>query len=277
MPRSRTIGTVVVAAALGIGFVATRDGDERPQPTAPIATADTVPTGSTLTPRTHAAESAEAAVRGFLDAERAGDYATSFDFLSDADRAAFGSAAGWVADHADYVPPVEGYEVASVDGDAVVTDVDYTPSLDAVVGLVPGRARVTWTAVPGEAWGVALGATLVEAQHPDEDAAPGAVERWAESRQACGEPTGEWSGDLLGAPALADALCDTDVAPAGGAATLLGPAEGAPFSAAFGDEVSVWARVVPVDRPVPLRAVVAPLGDDWVVVGVLGAGPGAGL
>ena len=283
MARSRVIGTLVATAAatgIAIGVVATRDDGTSTAPVAPApaaATADTVPPGATLRPRTNAAESAEAAVRGFLDAERAGDYAASFDFLSDADRALFGSAAGWVADHADYVPPVEAYEVESVSGDAVVSVVDYTPGLDAVGGLVPGRARVTWTAVPGEAWGVALDATVVEPQHPADTTAPDAVRAWAESRQACREPVGQWQGDLLGAPALADRLCDTEGSPAVGAPTTLGPAEGAPFSAAFGDEVSLWARVVPVDGPVPLRAVVAPLDDDWVVVGVLAAGPGAGL
>jgi hypothetical protein len=45
--------------------------------------------------------------------------------------------------------------------------------------------------------------------------------------------------------------------------------ESGPFVTAFGPETGSWARVVPVTAPVSLRAVVAPIGDEWVVVGVL--------
>ena len=45
--------------------------------------------------------------------------------------------------------------------------------------------------------------------------------------------------------------------------------DAAPFLAAFGPEASTWARVVTVTEPVPLRAVVAPIGQEWLVIGVL--------
>lgn len=280
--RIRTALVVGVAFALGVGAtaaLASRGGEsggggtESPAP--PVASAE--PIAADVPARTVRAASPEEAVRGFLTAEQAGDYAASFDFLSDADRGLFGSAAGWVASHADYVPPVEGFEIEGAEGASVVATVRYTPSLDAVIGLVPAAARVTWAVADGEAFGVDLEATTAEAQLPSDERAPAAVLAWAEQRQSCGEPTGEWRGDLLGVPAIADELCDSSGEPTVGAPEFLGPAEGAPFSAAFGDEVSSWARVVTVDGPVPLRAVVAPLDDDWVVIGVLATGPGAGL
>lgn len=45
--------------------------------------------------------------------------------------------------------------------------------------------------------------------------------------------------------------------------------DAAPFLAAFGPEATSWARVVAVTDPVPLRAVVAPIGQEWLVIGVL--------
>ena len=47
-----------------------------------------------------------------------------------------------------------------------------------------------------------------------------------------------------------------------------------PVVAAFGDQSSDWARVVTVSGSHPLRAVLAPLGDTWIVIGVLAAPPG---
>jgi hypothetical protein len=42
-----------------------------------------------------------------------------------------------------------------------------------------------------------------------------------------------------------------------------------PFLAAFGSAVHDWARVVTVDAPARLHVVVAPLGERWLVIGVL--------
>ena len=263
----RRAAVVVLAFGLGVGgtaAVAARDGGAAPAATTTTTTAPTTVTDAA--PRTVEATTPEEAVRGFLDAEQAGDYERSYDFLSDADRAAFGTAAGWVAAHADLVPPIEGYDLVA-DTTAVVR---YTPSLDTIVGLVPARATVTWAVSDGEAFGISLEGTTSQPELPSADGATTAVQAWVDG---CADPAREWDGDLLGSPSLAEGLCEGTA----GAPTTLGPAEGAPFSAAFGVEVSAWARVVPVDGPVPLRAVVAPLGDDWVVVGVLATGPGAGL
>jgi hypothetical protein len=39
--------------------------------------------------------------------------------------------------------------------------------------------------------------------------------------------------------------------------------------AAFGPEASIWARVVRVSGPIDLDVFTAPLGEEWVVVGVV--------
>jgi hypothetical protein len=42
-----------------------------------------------------------------------------------------------------------------------------------------------------------------------------------------------------------------------------------PLQSSFGAEVVSWGRAVTVEGAVPLRAVVAPVDDRWLVVGVL--------
>lgn len=283
-PRRSRPWLVIVAAAcglaLGIGVTVALTGDDDGQRPAdieePSALSETergpVPPGAE-------APGPRAAVEGFLDAEIAQDFTTSFGFLSGAARADYGSPERWVAAHADVLPPVRGYEIEQVEepGDTgeraeVVAMVTFEPSLDQVVGLVPERSRVTWaTAGDGGSWGVDIGASTFEPLYPPEDAAPGAVQEWARAHQGCG-PAPSWGGNLVGSPALAEGLCGTEGAVEVGAPAPVAEVDAGPVLAAFGPEAADWARVVPVTAPVELRAVVAPLGQQWLVVGVLPAG-----
>ena len=221
---------------------------------------------------------AAAAVRGYLDAELAGDTDASYGFLSTADRAILGSAQGWALAHADLFP-LTGYVLAdtlAVEGGVdVMVAVTYEPSLDEVVGLVPARADATFRAVAEEhGWRVDLADSFLEPRYPDEADARDAVAAWAVSRQACEEPA-EYTGGLVGTPALAEALCGADGALAVGMAQALhGDPAATPVLAAFGEDATAWARAVDVAGPVEFRAVVAPVGDEWVVVGILPAQPG---
>lgn len=282
---ARTGAIVALAFTLGVGATALLNREDEPDE--PEATLDDVSLADAnesidavnpeVSVRGESAGSAEAAVRGFLDAEQAGEFERSFDYLSDTNRSAFGSPAGYLAAHADLVPPVTGYTVEQVTGDTVVVEVRYVPSLDTIVGLVPERARNTYVVSPGpDGFGVDLEASTSEPAYPSDDPAPAAARTWAESRQEC-ESDGEWEGGLLGAPAIADPLCGAEGDVEIGAVEPLGPNEGVPLTSAFGDEVGLWSRVIPVTAPVELRAVVAPIGQEWVVIGVLPSGEGAGL
>jgi hypothetical protein len=97
------------------------------------------------------------------------------------------------------------------------------------------------------------------------------VRAWATSLQACdaSSPAAAWSGGLIGTAAPADELCGNRDRLRLGRVEPLDAADAAPFTAAFGEDFAVLARVVPVLAPVELRAVVAPLGDEWLVVGSL--------
>ena len=80
----------------------------------------------------------------------------------------------------------------------------------------------------------------------------------------------------VAAEARAAALCETDgeirVTDPVTLDTVVGVE---PVLAAFGPEASVWARVVTVQAPRHLDVVTAPVGDEWVVIGVAdSAAPG---
>ena len=273
--RSRPAVVVLAVAcglAIGIGVtIALTSGESDPPAAGPLEVTDpsTTEPGDPDAPPGASAPSPQAAVEGFLGAEVAEDFEASFGFLSAAARSEFGSPAGWIASHADRVPPVEGYEVEEVDGDEVVTLVRFVPSLDQIQGLVAERVRVTWaTSEEGGSWGVDLAESTQEPLYPSDEAAPAAVRAWAQGHQDCGSPR-TWDGNLQGSPALAERLCGVAGEVEVGPPLPLGPAEAAPFLAAFGPEVSEWARVVAITAPVELRAVVAPIGQEWLVIGVL--------
>lgn len=216
------------------------------------------------------AGSAEAAVTGFLDAEAASDFETSFGFLSAQDRQLYGSPAGWEASHADVFPPVVSYEVEEAGLDAVITTVVFEPGLDPVTGLTPGQARITWDVPVGPEgdMGVALETSLIEALHPAEEGAVDAARLWADDRRACETPSNERDG-LIGTPGLAQQLCDAEGSITLGEPRGLDDLEATPFFTAFGAEAVSASRVVRISGPAELGAVLAPIGDQWSVIGVV--------
>ena len=258
------------------------DGDEAPPAGDPAiadrpidAPADVRAADADVPPGAGAA-TPEAAVTGFLDAEVAGDLATSFGFLSEEDRTTYGSPAGWEAGHADAMPPVLGYELEPVppsEGAAAsaVTMVALEPGLDQVVGLTPARARVTWDVRQGTdgAWGVSLGeGTTFEALHPSDEGAGPAAQRWVDARQRCETPPNEFGG-MVGRAVLADALCGAEGELSLGEPGPLGDIDATTFTTAFGPETAEASRLVRISGAVELGAVLAPIGDEWTVIGVV--------
>src|SRR5262249_23270977 len=208
-----------------------------------------------------------------LDAEVARQYGVSYGLLSAPDRVDHNSRAQWTTDHAD-LPTIAGFDLDAVqlhDGRAdVAVSLRLHAQLNPSDGLVPARARATYVAVAEDGgWRVAFAQSSLAAQYPSPAAAPVAVREWAHARMHCAHAP-EFVGGLLGAAARADALCGARGAiHVGRAVRLPETDQDQPFLAAFGSEVHEWARVVAVDAPVRLRVVVAPLGERWLVVGVL--------
>lgn len=280
--RFRTAGLVLGGVALGVGIAvgasAFAQGDEAvpgtfgraaaPEGSAPLL--DPARLAAVQGERTRA-DSPAAAVEGFLAAEVAGDHAASFGYLSDAVRVEYGSPAAWAADHPDVLPPVTDFSIEErgETSGSVITLTRYRSSLDAVTGLVPARARTSWVTVQEEdGWAVDVSATTQQALLPADTEARAAVQRWTEELQSCAVPEREVR-ELRARADLAVQLCDASGDLGAGDVTPLAQADAAPLQTSFGADVVSWARVVPVDGPVPLRAVVAPVDDRWTVIGVL--------
>ena len=209
-----------------------------------------------------------------MAAEARGDFAASHAMLSAGDRLRYASIPTWVAAHKALLP-VTALQVGQVSGGdqraEVVGTAELRSSLDEVLGLVPARARATWVAVAEDGgWRVAHGESRLDPLYPPDAAAPQAVEAWARARTSC-EAAPEYEGGLVGAPALAERLCRAPGGVRVGPPALLDEeVDATPVLAAFGPDATAWARVVELHAPHRLRVVVAPVGDTWLVVGVLG-------
>ena len=217
----------------------------------------------------------DAVVASFTAAEAAEAYDLSLPLLAASDRAEAGELDGWTDRHAE-LWPIAGAEITDVSGDdtsaTVTTRLRYHSRLDETIGLVPARAEGRWRVVREEGhWRIALADLEVRADVPDDRAAVDAAKAWSAAKQRCSATADqEYAGGLVGFPTVADALCGDPGELRTGAPQRLseGPDADA-FVAAFGPQVLTWSRVVAVDAPVVFRAVLAPVGDRWIVAGLL--------
>jgi hypothetical protein len=229
----------------------------------------------------------EGAVGGFVAAEAAEAYDLSYGLLAAADREQAGSVEDWRDSHAASWP-VAGGEVTGTEVDGqkatVRARMRFHSGLDETLGLVPARGEARWAvALEGDRWRIIVRDLRIEPVFPDDGDASARVREWAEARRAC--PSGpvvdaaghalEYAGGLIGFPALADRLCRLDGAvEVGPVAELEGGVDTDRLISAFGPEALTWARAVPLTATAGvLRAVVAPIGDRWTVVGVLDPAP----
>lgn len=279
------VGGVAVGVAVAVGASALTGSGDAPTT---FGRAETGDSSSLLDPDRLAevegarerADSPQAAVEEFLSAEQSGDFARSFAYLADPVRVEYGTAQAWAADHPDALAPVTAFEF---DGDVVggggraevPTLTSYRSSLDPVVGLVPARARTRWVAVQeDDGWAVDVSATSQQPVLPPDDEAAGVVQAWAEEQQRCGQPV-QYPAGLRGRDDLARQLCGASGSVQATRVGSLQQIDAAPLQNSFGADVVSWARTVTVEGAVPLRAVVAPVDDRWLVVGLLGPPGGA--
>jgi hypothetical protein len=220
-----------------------------------------------------------AAVEQFLAAEVAGDFATSYALLSRQDRAANVSASVWERRHAT-MPALRGFAGARVDGNAgaVSVAIDYDAVLDPVLGLVPAHAVAAF-ATRAEDGGhrVHFSETAITPLHLDPAGAANAAARWADASRRCASPPNQWRAELLGdgAAEVASSLCGARVTIADASQPFADRNGVEPFVAAFGSEVGTWARTVAVDDGrIASDLVLAPVGDEWIVIGAITSSSG---
>lgn len=223
-----------------------------------------------------AAPTPHAAVSTFLDHEVVQDFAGSFGYLAGPDRTTQRTRSEWVANH-EHLPPITGYTITGVDGTNARVDLTLRAGLDFVHGLTPANATATFaTSSEDGGYRVAYASSVVTPVYMSDAGAPDTARQWVVARQACQHPP-ELAGGVLGATYLVDGLCRAPGAvTVGGAGMLPDSPAVEPFLAAFGPDVTRWARLVPVSSPVGMSVVTAPVGESWLVIGVLAASPGAG-
>lgn len=227
------------------------------------------------------APSPREAVLRFARAETAADTDSSFDLLSEADRAAVRTRIIWKRLHAslptlvEFVPNVQ--QAAPTKTTATLAGTArFTPVLDEINGLVAARANIVYTAVAEDGgWRVAYRRSASEPLYPNEASATEAARAWLEAAQACTAPAPnlEYAGGIVGSVGIAATLC-RGITPKIESPKRLGDRpDPAAVLAAFGPEADTWARVVRVSGPRTFHLVLAPFDDRWIVIGVLADGP----
>jgi hypothetical protein len=283
--RLAGIGVLGIAMGVGATLAAHRAGG-RPAPAASVQRLDLPadasqpgaagPTRAGAAAPVHAG-TARAAVRRFLQAGAGGDLAVAYGLLDRAGLKRYPSLARFTraqADRPEVTAVRVGRERPAGDGRTEVTvALSHPAAIDAFTGLVPARTVEVWAASRQDGrWRVAADPVSVRAELPGDDRAPGAVTAWVERLLGCDRQgaAGLQAGTELYGPAdLAERPCRergrwTVAAPQSFDAAV----EPEAYVAAFGPEVGVWARLVPVQGPrTRFSVVVGPLGDTWRVLG----------
>jgi len=284
---------VAMGAAVGVGAVAVLQhggGGATHRPPTPSVMALPVaarggvrPVATDPTPESFAEPtSPRAALEAFLGAERDALTARSYALLTAADQQDVGSSAAWAAAAANRPRPVAfslTYEQPAPDGEEISVEVARHPSLDEFAGFVSARATQVWrVAREGSTWRVGAAPLTDDPALPAAAAATSAVSRWVQASAACdraGAASLQGVPDLIGPEDLVGAPCHER-----GSWTVTGQPialDRAPdvqaFVEAYGPDVGTWTRLVGVRGPNShFLAAVAPLGDDWRVIGVTSDG-----
>ena len=279
----RDVALLLVAALVGAGifFIATRDSEGGPAvdvdvPTAGASDVDrpTVAAGAGDDVVPVAPEDAvdpETAVTSFLAAEVDRDFEASYALLDDVTRSRVGTLQGWTNAHANF-PRIIGFEVVGADGDTVTADLALDSKLDPVIGLVPATATAEWvTDETAEGHRVVFDESVLTPVYPDAAPARDAALAWARGVQA-GEDVDDLQAvnRLAGRAGLRQLLTDADGELEAGEPFVLPPDGGdANLLNRFGAGVVEWGRGVPITGAADVTVVLAPVGDDWLVVGLV--------
>ena len=279
----------VIGLLLGFAVAALLFRDEGPSNFSGAPSVETVdlPAGgaiASVTPTTVPAPIAEPAtapeaLEQFLTAERERRGESSFALLDATTAGEFGSVAAWTSQRANRLLP-ETFTITSVTPTVAGADVTIaaqrTPAVTPLTGLVPARSEEVWRLDRSTgAWRVQRGrAAEVRPLLPPDAAAQVVAASWLERAAACddeGRKALQLPGELLGSPALAAGPCDRPDSPSvGGTAVPLAEVSNSTvFVSAFGPGVGRWARAVAVDGDPRFTIVLAPLGDEWRVMGVV--------
>jgi hypothetical protein len=268
-PRLLSIRAGVCLAVALCVFGAAACSDDGPGESAASTTTEpTTAAGLAPTPRS----TLTSAVRELLAAEQRGDHGHSYRLLTAGSRERVGSETKWARLRTG-LPAITGFDVRrGAHAGEVVATVHHQAGLDPFVGLSPAEEHQVWKGTKGRSGWLVDAAPRVEPVFPDEQRAPEVVRKWATAVQACDKAMARLAqavDDLYGLSTGASELCGSKGAVRVGAVRAVesGPTS-AELVAQYTDDALQWARAVPVLAPTPFTVIVAPIGDDWRVVGV---------
>jgi hypothetical protein len=223
------------------------------------------------------APSLRAAVQSLLSAEQRGDHAASFALLSDEARATYKDVHRW-RDRRAELAGVTGYQLQGAGGvaNSVVAVVDHVAALDPFRGLSAARDRETWVGRQEHGGWVLDADPQTELVLPSDNSAPAAAVAWATAAAACsaaGTALHQAVDPLLGRATAPAELCGHHVTfSAGPPRPVTGTLAAQDLIAQYTSDSLAWARAVTVTgADQPFTAVLAPIGDEWQVVGVYAA------
>ncbi len=183
------------------------------------------------------------------------------------------SSAKWTRIRRD-LPAITGFTVeADRDPSVATAMVQHQPGLNSFVGLVPAHERQTWKARRTASGWLLEPFPEVRPVLAPEAGAAGVAMAWLRAVQRCDRAG---TAALQAVPTLFDSttndirLCRTagELRVRNGVDRMPpGPLSG-DIVAQYSTDAFTWARVVHVDAPVRLTIVLAPIGNDWKVLGL---------
>lgn len=209
------------------------------------------------------------AVTTVLAAEQQNDPAKSFALLAPDSRKDYKDVAGW-SNRLKELPAVTGFKLDKSNGTSQVATVNHKAGLDPFIGLSPAQERQTWKGAKFPKGWLLSADPQTDPILPGDDKAPPAAKAWVEAVQACDQAraTAMQAISTLFA-AVTPTICKVPGVVATGNVEKLaeGPAS-TNIVAQYTPDALTWARVVPVTGPVAVKVILAPIGNEWKVLGL---------
>ena len=170
------------------------------------------------------------------------------------------------------LPAITGFVVKQAASDRVTVELSHTPGLDPFLGLSPATETAVYT-VRSEHGGflVDAEAAITPVFPPEADAATAAA-AWAARIQACDQPgarTFQAVDQLFISLRQPIALCTAKGSVEVGAVGRLDPGPASQdIVGQYSTDALSWCRVVPITAPIRIRVILAPIGNEWKVLGL---------
>ena len=200
------------------------------------------------------------------------DHAASFRFVLHRADQPYSTLARW-SRHRQGLPGIIGFTVQpGTSADQAIAVVDHTPGLDPFVGLSPAHDHQTWRAMRAGGGYLLYEDPEIAPDLPSDAGAAPAAQAWVAAVQRCDQRAAsalQAVTPLFDSTSTTPKLCHVAgaITTAATAPLAAGPAS-ADIVAQYTTDALAWPRVVQVDAPLRFAVVLAPIGQQWKVLGI---------